>query len=450
MLGESQNIEWKETWRDEYLKWICGFANAQGGKIYIGINDKGVVKGLNDVKKLLEDIPNKTKNHMGILVDVNLKTKAKKAYLEIVVEPYPNPISYSGEYHYRSGSTKQVLRGAALDKFLLQKIGKRWDGVPVPKVKISDFDPTAFKYFKEKATLSGRITPEMLKVKNELLLDNLRLKAEGNNYKRAAILLFHKDPEKFISGAFVKIGFFYDDDDLAYQDEIHGNLFNQAEQTMQLLLTKYLKANISYQGLHRLEQYPVPEPALREAILNAIVHKDYSCGIPIQISVYQHKLIIWNQGQLPDNWTVAHLSRKHPSRPYNPDIANCFFKSGLIESWGRGTIKILKECKQAKLPAPSFIFQDSDFTISFKIKNSNQKEKPVTIKLFGSNADKVLQLIENDSRITINELAIKLKLSDSTIERILKSLQTKKIIIREGSKKEGIWKIDPLKEQMKE
>jgi ATP-dependent DNA helicase RecG len=77
MKAESQNIEWKETWRDEYLKWICGFANAQGGKIYIGINDKGAVVGLPDAKKLLEDIPNKAKNHLGILVDVNLKTKAK-------------------------------------------------------------------------------------------------------------------------------------------------------------------------------------------------------------------------------------------------------------------------------------------------------------------------------------------------------------------------------------
>ena len=108
MKAESQNIEWKENWRDEYLKWICGFANAQGGKIYIGINDKGEVNGLNDAKKLLEEIPNKTKNHMGILVDVNLKTKANKSYIEIVVEPYPNPISYLGDYHFRSGSTKQT------------------------------------------------------------------------------------------------------------------------------------------------------------------------------------------------------------------------------------------------------------------------------------------------------------------------------------------------------
>jgi ATP-dependent DNA helicase RecG len=446
MKAESQNIEWKETWRDEYLKWICGFANAQGGKIYIGINDKGAVVGLPDAKKLLEDIPNKAKNHLGILVDVNLKTKAKKSCLEIIVEPYPNPISYAGEYHFRAGTTKQTLRGVALDKFLLKKQGQRWDGVPLHKAKLSELNSTTITHFKQKASQTGRMNADALKLKNELLIDNLRLKSDDNQLKRAAVLLFHKDPEKYITGAYIKIGYFYDDDDLAFQDEIHGNLFEQAEQTIQLLTTKYLKATISYQGLHRIEQFPIPEPALREALLNAIVHKDYSCGIPIQISVYQQKLIIWNQGQLPENWTIAHLSEKHPSKPYNPDIANCFFRAGLIESWGLGTLKILNECKKAKLSVPNFNFQDSDFTVTFKLKNTKQLQSPVAIKLSGTNADKVLQLIESNVKITINELAIKLKVSESTIERILKNLQLKNIIYRDGSKKEGAWIINASKE----
>ena len=100
MKGESQHIEYKETWRDEYIKWVSGFANADGGKLYIGINDKGEVTGVADAKKLLEDIPNKIKDTLGILVDVNGKSKSKKNYLEISVEPYPYPISYKGQYHY--------------------------------------------------------------------------------------------------------------------------------------------------------------------------------------------------------------------------------------------------------------------------------------------------------------------------------------------------------------
>ena len=90
-MAESQNIEWKESWRDEYLKWICGFANAQGGKIYIGKNDKGETVGIDNAKKLLEDIPNKVRDILGILVDVNLHKSENKDFLEIIVEPTTFP-----------------------------------------------------------------------------------------------------------------------------------------------------------------------------------------------------------------------------------------------------------------------------------------------------------------------------------------------------------------------
>lgn len=135
-MKESQHIEWKEVWRDEYLKWICGFANAEGGILVIGRNNKGTVVGLKDAPKLLEDIPNKVRDILGIMVDVNLRTDADKDYLEIRVEPFPYPVSYKGEYHYRSGSTKQELKGAALDQFLLRKQGRHWDGVPILRVTL--------------------------------------------------------------------------------------------------------------------------------------------------------------------------------------------------------------------------------------------------------------------------------------------------------------------------
>ena len=133
-MKEHQHIEWKEIWRDEYLKWISGFANAEGGTLVIGRNDKGNVVGVADAKKLLVDLPNKLRDILGILVAVNLKRSAGKEMIEIVVEPYPYPVSYKGEYHVRSGSTKQELKGAALDQFLLKKRGLHWDGEPVPHV----------------------------------------------------------------------------------------------------------------------------------------------------------------------------------------------------------------------------------------------------------------------------------------------------------------------------
>ena len=105
-MPESQNIEYKSSWRDEYLKWICGFANANGGTIFIGKDNAGDVVGVTDSKKLLEEIPNKVRDTLGILVDVNLHSTTHGDFVEIIVEGYPYPVNYKGQYHYRSGSTK--------------------------------------------------------------------------------------------------------------------------------------------------------------------------------------------------------------------------------------------------------------------------------------------------------------------------------------------------------
>ena len=122
-MAENQNIEYKESWRDEYLGWICAFANSQGGKLYIGVNDKGEVVGVSNSHRLLEDIPNKIVTVLGLVCDINLLTEDGKEYLEIVVEASNVPISFKGEYHVRSGATKQVLKGNALQQFLLKKNG---------------------------------------------------------------------------------------------------------------------------------------------------------------------------------------------------------------------------------------------------------------------------------------------------------------------------------------
>ena len=104
---ENQNIEWKESWQDEYLKWICGFANAQGGHLEIGRNDKGVVVGLSDARRLLVDIPNKVRTTMGIVTEVNILNENGLDYIAIDVLAHPNAISYRGRYYLRSGSTNQ-------------------------------------------------------------------------------------------------------------------------------------------------------------------------------------------------------------------------------------------------------------------------------------------------------------------------------------------------------
>jgi ATP-dependent DNA helicase RecG len=107
-MAENQNIEYKESWRTEYLKWVCGFANAQGGTIYIGVNDKGKLIGLPKAKKLMEDIPNQIQSGLGFVADVILHEKDGLEYIEIKVNPSSFPVSYHGEYHYRSGNLREM------------------------------------------------------------------------------------------------------------------------------------------------------------------------------------------------------------------------------------------------------------------------------------------------------------------------------------------------------
>ena len=292
MDAENQNIEWKSIWKGEYLKWVCGFANAEGGTILIGVDDKGKVIGLNNYQKLLKNLPNKIRDILGITADVNLRTENNKYFIEIKVPSYSTPISFKGYFYYRSGSTIQNLKGPALEKFLLSKMGKKWDGVIAHGFSMDDLSHEAIELFRKKTRRSKRVPEEDINETDENLLTAMGL-LSSNELKRAAVIAFGKEPEKLITGAYVKIGFFRTDTDLLYQDEIHGSLFIQVEKTMDLLLTKYMKANIAYEGLTRTETYDYPENALREALLNALIHKDYASATPIQISVYKDWLMIF-------------------------------------------------------------------------------------------------------------------------------------------------------------
>lgn len=372
-MSEHQNIEYKQSWRDEYLKWICGFANAQGGKIYIGVNDNGIVTGIDDPKRLMDDIPNKAVNHLGLVIDVNLLKDKGKEYIEIVVPVSPMPISYHGAYHFRSGSTKQELKGAALHEFLLKKIGRTWDDIGISNAKIEDLDTKSIASFVKAAVKSGRIYKEAEKDDIPTLLENLQLITPDGELKAAAILLFGKNPKKFFVTSYFKIGKFGDSDsELKFQDTIEGNIFDMVEAVITLLKQRYIISTISYEGIQRIEKPEYPDAAIREAILNAIVHKDYTDST-IQMSIYNDRIILWNPGKLSEDLTIEKLKSKHPSRARNKNIAEVFFKAGYIESWGRGIEKMIDALKGDGLPEPIFEENSGGFQVTF-LKESYSKE----------------------------------------------------------------------------
>ena len=470
---ENQTLEWKQTWHDDYMKWLCAFANTDGGTLEIGKDDKGAVVPLDNPGELLEQLPNKIRQALGIVAAVRLAGTKRAPFVSISVPKYPNPISYRGHYYRRSGSTTQEITGNALSEFILAAHGKTWDAMPLPRVKMDDLDPLAFRDFRRKAIASERLSASDMKTDNGALLESLLL-TDGGQLTRAAALLFHERPERIILGSFVKIGFFEENSDLRYQDEINSALVTQPDKVVETLYLKFFKALISYEGIQRIETYPFPREAIREAVANAIVHKDYSSGNPIQIRVYEDRILITNSGHFPKNWTVAELEKGVRSLPFNPRLANTFYRCGNIEAWGRGFQRMANACRAEGNPPPRYendaqsvmlrfdasekyrlLARESGFLPSGVTASSakNCGETPAACGIkdsgCGINCGKditrsqrvILEEMLVSPEISARQLAENTGLSPRKIEYDIKDLKIAGIIRRIGARKNGHWEI---------
>ncbi len=433
------------------MKWICGFANAQGGKIYIGTSDDGTVIGVSNSKKLLEDIPNKIQNKLGIVADVNLLTQDGLDYIEIVVSPQAYPVNYDGEYHYRSGSTKQLLRGNALTGFLMTKTGIKWEPAPVSNISIDDLDKESFDIFKREALRSGRMSKADFDASREELLDKLGLLTDGK-ITRAGALCFYREPEKVIGGCYVKIGMF-EGSEILYQDEIKGSLILIADRVVDFIFLKYLKAKISYHKETRVETYPFARDAVREAVYNSLIHADWSVNVPVQIRVEKDTMRIGNCCVLPLGWSAEKLMGQHNSVPFNPKIAGVFFRAGYIESWGRGIQKICDACETLGTEKPEYIVSGSDIMVVFKALQSaiiedskvpNRQSVGLDVGLDVGLEKKVLEIISQNPHMTMQEIAEKLNVTKRTIERVVKGLREKNSLERKGGKRYGYWEVHEI------
>jgi len=352
-MAESQNIEWKRSWKDKYLEWVCGFSNAQGATLFIGKDDAGSVHGLANSKRLLEEIPQKIRNLLGLTIDVNLHETGQGDFLEIVVPAQSVPVSYRGHYYYRSGSTKSELSGASLNEFLLKKSGRTWDASIEDRATLDDIDPAGIQRFLKDAEQTGRL-PDTRDLAPVDLLKKLRL-ASGDQLTCAALVLFGKDPAEFYPGISVRIGRFGSNDaDLQFQEVVEGNLIYCLREALNQILGKFTIKPITFEGIQRIESPQYPIEALREILLNAMVHRRYQSGVHVQIRVYADRIICWNEGPLPQELTIEKLLGFHSSYPRNPLIADACFKAGYIDSWGRGIEKITGACHAADLPEPAF------------------------------------------------------------------------------------------------
>jgi ATP-dependent DNA helicase RecG len=315
----------------------------------------------------MEEIPNKIRSNLGILAEVNLRPKDGLDVIEIVTAPYEVPISLRGRYYFRSGATKLELTGNNLNDFLLKKSGRSWDSTPEPNATLGDIDRESVRAYIEAVARSGRLPVEGLGHDRDealtMLLDKLNLFEDGK-LRRAALLLFGKEPRRFFANPEVRIGRFgAADDDLRFQEIEHGSILRLVRTVPEQLNSAFLTKSIDFRGLQRIEKGEYPVAAVREMLLNALVHRDYK-GAAVQIRVYDNRILIWNEGPLPEGLTLDSLKRQHPSRPRNPLIAEALFNCGYIDLWGVGTLKIISACREAELPEPEIAERDGGVQVT--------------------------------------------------------------------------------------
>ena len=468
---ESQNIEWKQTWHDEYLKWICGFANAQGGRIYLGKDDAGQIVGLKNSKKLLEELPNKIRDHLGLVPAINLLNENGKDYLEVVIDSSTVPISLRGSYYWRSGSVKQELKGQALTNFLLKKVGITWDRLVQERATLDDIDESAITRFKRDAAKAGRL-PDLSQLSVEEILTKLRLLTR-EGVTNAALVLFGRDPGAFFSNLFVKIGRFGQSMvDMRFQEVCEGNLIQLLGNVMEMLEKKFLIKPVRFEGIHRIEELEYPAAALREILLNALVHRDY-LGSMTQIKVFDYGISVWNAGQLPEELPIKKLFEPHESVPRNSLIAEVCYKVGYIDSWGRGVEKIMEACEQSGLPAPVIIertggiavelfkptapaqvnpaddmqgntseeFRNDFGTISERFRNDFGMISERIQEKFGNEVLKAFEVICDHPDFTAEQIANTLGKTSRTAENYITKMKKAGFIKRKGAKLGGYWEI---------
>ncbi len=466
-MKENQNLEFKESWRDEYLRYVSGFANSQGGSLLIGVDDNGVVVGVENAKKLLENLPNKIVSTTGVIPEVSLLEENGKEYIKISIGASNTPVTFNGRLYLRSGSTLQEMDGMAAQNFLLGKMGISWDAQVIDGTGIKDIDAAAVSYFVAEGISKGRLAKSTEKDSIEKILGNLKLMSDDGRMTMAALLLFGKDPQKYCLNARFKIGRFGNGaGDLITQDLIDGNLIQMADKVMDVLSAKYLVRPIHYEGMQRVEPLEVPEKGLREILYNSIIHKSYD-GPDNQLKVYDDRICLWNYGKMPEGTTISDMFKEHRSMPRNKLIANAFYFAGFVEAWGRGFEIIENAFKDAELEIPTFVEEFSGVTANIKREvfyaiqhgaRIDDRTGKVVKAIYDTNDDieklserqrLILQcfssdVIENDiENVTENasSIAKKIGVSLRTIMRDIEKLKQLGLVEHVGPDKGGYWRV---------
>ncbi len=435
-LREGQQLELKRQWTDRALEDIAAFANTDGGRLLIGVEDSGTVVGFSGKDADVQRISNVIHGRLGLTPRIHVQEINDLPVLVIEVEPTQGIIPCNGRYLCRVGSTNRDFSPQELANHMLRRSGQSWDSLP----SSWGMERCDLKTIETFVSLAKPRLPQADASVPELLLQNLGILREGK-LTNAGVLLFGSRPQEYFTQAMVPVGVFRSPVDIVDSHDLEGNLFQQVETAMERfrrLLTVRFDTSVSepsLAGIRRREIWEYPLEALREAVINAVIHRDYLSTGHVQVRLYDDRLEVWSPGTLPPNLTPDALRGPHGSFPRNPALARVFYFSGLIEQWGSGTLKILRLCEEQKLPEPLFENLGPTFRVTF-LKDPYAPERLQAMGLNERQIKAVLYVKEQGS-ITNTAYQGLVKVSKRTSSRDLEDMVVRGILERLGRTGKG-------------
>ena len=443
--GESETVEFKKSPGEskEIIKTISAFANTKGGRIFVGVSNSGKALGVeigkDTVERLVNQIIQNTdpKVHPRTTVE---KIDEKQIIIIKVKESSDHLVLAFGRRYKRVGKSTIRMSKDEYERIILEKHKDKlyFDSQICKEATLADIDKEKIRWFLKKAKAERNLdidytaSPlEALKRLN-LLIDN--------KPTNAAILMFGKNPQRFFIQSEIRCARFKGIKAVKPfidMKVINGSIYEQIDQAEKFILFNIKKAAWIEPGkIERQEKWEYPPDAIREAIINAIAHRNYNSSANVHISIFDDRIEIWNPGKLPPPLTPKNLKEEHKSIPVNPSLANLLFLIKYIERWGTGTNDIVKWCREEDLPEP--IFKEVTGGFAVVLRKFQIPENLESLEL-NERQKKAIEYLKKYRKITNREYQnLCPDVNRETLRKDLNNLINKKAIIRKGEKK-GIY-----------
>lgn len=446
--GENELVEFKRAFSDEVIISLVAFANTKGGTVYIGVDDNGIMKGIDLNKETVAQWINEVKNKTAptIIPDAELVVMDEKKIVTLSTQEYPvKPVSFRGKYFKRIKNANHQLQVSEVVNMHLQSLNTSWDAYPDPMHTLDDISlekvALSMERFRNRG-LSVTETPLAFLVKNDLVRED--------KPTHAAYLLFKN---KQCISTTIELGRFQDHITIKDTTRTQADILTQVEDVMNFVKKHMTVALVITGEVENKQQWQYPLEAIREIVLNMIIHRDYRAQADSVVKIFDDKIELYNPGKLPDNITIKDLIKNnYKSTPRNKSIAEFFKNMGWIEKYGSGIGRIINYFKEANLPVPTFENHSGGFLVTvYAPDNENSKMKVVekvvekdvekVVENLTDNQIKIIQLIEKNKFVSAKEIAATIKISHRKVQENMLKLKSSGRIKRIGPAKGGYWEV---------